>query len=597
MKRILIVLFIACMLLSCSAHKAPKSTPPSSPQPKKAEGKVLTEADKMLAQVEQLYLAGEKNYKEGHLNKAKENFDQTVMALLDARTKYPNDQRISKTFDTLVDNIHGFELDAIESGDAFAEEAVEPALIDKLKDIPFFPPTKELLQKEEQYKADASELGFDIPIVINDKVMALIEAFQNQRRYEFQRGLNRSGIYIDLLRKLLKEEDMPQDLVYAALVESGYNPKAYSYAKAKGIWQFIQGTGKRYGLKVDWWVDERSDPIKSTRAAAAYLRDLYALFGDWYLALAAYNAGEGKVLTAINRTGKNDFWELIKTPYLRDQTKNYVPAILAAAIISRTPEKFGFSPVVPRPLEYEVVEINRFTDLRVVSDICECSYDELLTLNPELRRNIVPGSTSSAYSLKVPKGTKEAVLAKIDTLPSVRLANYRHYVVHRGDTLSRIAKKYGVPVDQLAEANNVTVKQYIKPGTRLLIPSGRTYYTYARKIISGSASASSSSPTYVVRTGDTLYAISERFNIEQEQLKRMNNITGDSIYPGQKLVISEKKNPTNSSNKKIVYVVRKGDTLFKISQKHGVSIDKLCSWNNISKQQHLIPGDTITIYH
>jgi peptidoglycan lytic transglycosylase D len=598
MKRIAIVLFLGCLVMSCSGHKAPKAVPPPPSPAKKSEAKPVSEVDKMLAEIEKLYMAGEKNYREGHLNSAKQDFDNTVISLLDARTKYPNDPRIAKTFDTYVENIHNFELDSIEEGDAFAAEAVEPALIDKLKDIPFFQPTKESMQKEEQYKAEASGMEFDLPVVINDKVMALIEAFQNERRYEFQRGLNRSGIYIDMLRRQLKEEKVPQDLVYAALVESGYNPKAYSVARAKGIWQFIEGTGRRYGLKSDWWVDERSDPEKATKAAAAYLRDLYSMFGDWYLALAAYNAGERKVLNAINRTGKNDFWEISKTPYLKEQTKNYVPAILAAAIISRNPEKFGFTPVASSPVAFEKVAINRFTDLRVIADVCGCSYDAILSLNPELRRNLVPGSVTLPYQLRIPPGNSEAVLARISTLPTARLATYRNYTVHKGDTLNRIAKRYGVPADQLAEANNVASNDYLRPGMRLLIPTGRTYYTYSRKVKS-SSNPNSSSDVHIVRSGDTLFSISSKYNLDPDQIQRMNNLSSKTIYPGQRLIIAGKNHTSdsdNSSNKKIVYIIRKGDTLFKISQQHGVSIDKICSWNNISKSRHLIPGDTITIY-
>ncbi len=603
MNRIVILLFTLLLLLfiSCSSNKiAVKKEQP----PKKSESKEVVNVDKeasnvqkILAEVELLYSEGEKYMKAQHLNKARDSFDKAIAKLLWARSEYPNNEKLLRILNDIVNNIHNYEMDALEGGDVFSEEEIEPALIDELKDIPYFPPSREMLQKEKQYLAEAKELSFDIPIVINDNVLAMIEAFQNERRKEFVRGLNRAGLYIDLIRKILEEEGVPRDLVYAALIESGFNPKAYSVAKAKGIWQFIQSTGRRYGLEVNWWIDERSDPIKSTRAAAAYLKDLYNMFGDWYLALAAYNAGERKIQNAIEKVGKKDFWAIAKTNYIKDQTRNYVPAIIAAAIICRDPEKSGFPPIIPKPLEYDTIEITRYMDLRTIADYCDCSKEDLLTLNPELRRNIVPGSLYNSYNLRIPKGKKEILAGKLDNIPSYKAANLRNYIVRKGDTLYKIASRYGINVNSLAEANGLSTKSILKPGLSIIIPTGKTYYSYARKL--KDKKIPSGADYVVVKQGDTLYSISSRYGIELSKLKSINKLTGNDIYPGQKLLLSDKqpKIASNNNNKKTIYYkVKAGDTLYKISQKHGVSIDSICNWNNIDRKVKLYPGDTLTIY-
>jgi len=601
MKRAIIILFILLISISCSTNKgAIKKNNIIA----RIDNKVATNIDpreneikKVLNEVEELYAAGEAQMKAQHLTKAKDNFDKALTKLLEAKAKYPDDRRIEDVLRDIIDNIHNYEMDALEAGDVFADEQIEPALIDSLKDIPYFPPSREMLQKEKEYIEEAKKQDYDIPIVINDQVLAMIEAFQNERRREFTRGLARSGMYFNLIRNILEEEGVPKDLVYAALIESGFNPKAYSVAKAKGIWQFVQGTGLRYGLKVNWWVDERSDPVKSTRAAAAYLKDLYNMFGDWYLALASYNAGERKILNAIERTGKKDFWAIAKTPYIKEQTKNYVPAIIAAAIIYKDPEKFGFLPVEFKPIEYDSIEVKRYMDLRTVADYCDCSIEELVLLNPELRRNIIPGSAYQAYNLRIPKGKKELLANKIDQIPSFKAANLRNYIVSKGDTLHKIASRYGVSVVALAEANGMSLSSVLQPGASIIIPTGKTYYSYSRKL--RDKRVASGKDYHVVQQGDTLFGISARYGIELSRLKSINGLTSNDIYPGQKLLLSDKNIKISSSNtnkKAIYYKVKPGDTLYKISQMHGVSVDSICNWNKISKEAKLYPGDTLTIY-
>ena len=251
------------------------------------------------------------------------------------------------------------------------------------------------------------ELEFDIPIVINAKVEQFIQYFQTVMRSKFSSWLARSEKYIPFMRNTLKEKGLPEDLVYMALIESGFNPYAYSRSKASGPWQFIYLTGKRYGLKVDWWVDERRDPEKSTVAAAKYLKDLYDMFECWYLAAAGYNAGENKIVNAMRRYRTEDFWELSKYQYLKQETKDYVPQMIAAALISKDPEKYGFVGIeYEEPLRYEKVKVPEVTDLLTIARACETSVEEIKDLNPELLKGCTP-SKDPDYEVKIPFGRME----------------------------------------------------------------------------------------------------------------------------------------------------------------------------------------------
>jgi len=284
------------------------------------------------------------------------------------------------------------------------------------------------------------EPDFDIPIVINAKVEQFIQYFQTTAKKVFSNWLARSEKYIPFMKNLLKGNGLPEDLVYMALIESGFNPYAYSRSKASGPWQFIYLTGKRYGLKVNWWVDERRDPEKSTIAAAKYLKDLYDLFECWYLAAAGYNAGEGKIANAMKRYRTEDFWELSKYKYLKRETKDYVPQMIAAALISKDPEKYGFVDIpYEESLRYEKVNVSTVTDLRVIAKACEISVDELKDLNPELLRWCTPPD-SPDYEIKIPFGRQELFLKNFEALQPEQRFQFKTHIVKRGDTLSGVAR-------------------------------------------------------------------------------------------------------------------------------------------------------------
>jgi membrane-bound lytic murein transglycosylase D len=314
------------------------------------------------------------------------------------------------------------------------------------------------------------EPDFDIPIVINDKVEEFIQYLQTTIRDKFVTWLARSKKYIPFIKNLLKENGLPEDLVYMALIESGLNPYAYSRAKAVGIWQFVTLTGKRYGLRVNWWVDERRDPEKSTIAAAKYLKDLYEMFECWYLAAAGYNAGEYKIVKAIKRYRTEDFWMLTKHRYLKRETKNYVPLMIAAALIVKEPEKYGFTNIVyEEPLRYEKVKVPELTALSVVAKACETSLDEIKDLNPELKRGVTPPNEIE-YEVNIPFGKKDLFLKNFEILQPLEKFQFKTHLVKKGETLKRIAKSYRVDLEPLLEINHLDKTSLIFKGMTLFIP-------------------------------------------------------------------------------------------------------------------------------
>ena len=319
----------------------------------------------------------------------------------------------------------------------------------------------------EQFK---KEPDFDIPIVINEKVEQFIHYFQTTRRDRFVTWLARSGRYIPAMKKLLKEHGLPEDLVYMAFIESGFDPYAYSRSKAVGPWQFIYLTGKRYGLRVNWWVDERRDPEKSTIAAAKYLKDLYETFACWYLAAAGYNAGEYKIVKAMKRYRTEDFWKLTKVQYLKRETKNYVPLLIAAALVAKDPEKYGFTDVeYQEPLRYEKVKVPELTSLSLVANACETSLEEIKDLNPELRRGVTPPNETD-YEIKIPFRKKDLFLVAFEILRPFEKFEFKTHLVKKGETLKGIARLYRVDLEPLLEINHLTKSSVISKGTILSIP-------------------------------------------------------------------------------------------------------------------------------
>ena len=312
------------------------------------------------------------------------------------------------------------------------------------------------------------KIQFSIPVVENDRVRYFVDYFRGKKRGFFEVALARSGKYIPMMASILRQEGLPEDLVYLSLIESGFSLHALSRAKALGPWQFIKTTGLRYGLKINSWLDERKDPVKATRAAAAYLKDLHLQFGEWFLAAAAYNAGERKVEKAVQRYRTDDFWNLSQKTYLKSETRNYVPKFIAAAMIASTPEKYGFGEIAYEPpMEYDEVMIERPLRLDTAAKLANTTVKAIKELNPALLRNMTPPGEKE-FMLRLPSGSGETFAQAYRGSPDRAPPNVITHKVKKGETLLAIAKRYGQRVTQLMELNGLRNRQ-VRAGQDLII--------------------------------------------------------------------------------------------------------------------------------
>lgn len=390
----------------------------------------------------------------------------------------------------------------------------------------------------------------DVPIAVNDAVLRVIAAFQSDPLHDkIAAGLSRSGRYLPMIHQIFAEEGLPQDLAMIAFIESSFLPHARSPKSAHGIWQFMPRTGRQYGLKSNGVVDERSDPEKATRAAAKYLAYLHEIFDDWYLAMAAYNAGEGKIMRAMDRTGAKDFWELSRTGAIRKQTQNYVPAFLASVLISKNPSHYGFEVVLEPPLEFETVFLERSVSLEDLSREAALPLSDLQTLNPELRSPITP-QQPEGYELKVPGGMRETMLVALAAVPTTRPPAFKTHVARKGDTLPKIARRYGVSVASLASANSLTTRSRVARGQEIMVPEKAAARSAKGKksVTKTAATRSAGSPagskktapakSYKVKNGDTLYQIALRHGTTVAEILAVNGLGGSGlIKPGDRLKI------------------------------------------------------------
>jgi membrane-bound lytic murein transglycosylase D len=332
---------------------------------------------------------------------------------------------------------------------------------------------------KEPVTSSLPEEAGDYPAIVSDyssnelavkAVEKNINLFTEKLREKFSLWLSRSGKYIELMKSILKGENIPEEMAFIPLIESGFNPNACSPARAVGYWQFIASTAKKYGLIINWWMDERKDPVKSTMAAANYFKDLYEMFGSWNLALAAYNAGEAKILKAISRTNTDDYWSLLDTKYIKRETKNYVPKFIAASLIANSPEEFGFEELEYNPpLNYDEVTIDSPVDLEVVADCAETTIGIIKELNPELKRWCTPPDLSE-YTLRIPQGMKEVFLQKLSTIPQEDRFSIDIYKVKKRDTFKKISKRTHIPVQVILDLNSIEKIMPLKAGMEIYLP-------------------------------------------------------------------------------------------------------------------------------
>ena len=385
----------------------------------------------------------------------------------------------------------------------------------------------------------------DIPLTLNSKVEYFLYFFQTRGKQSFSHWLSRSSRYIPMMKEILKREGMPEDLVYVAMIESGFQLNARSWANAVGPWQFISETGRRYSLRIDQWIDERKDPVKATTAAALYMKELYGMFkGDWYLAAAGYNAGENKILRAINMYNTNDFWEISQGSYLKRETKEYVPKLLAAAIIAKDPARYGFSDVAYLPaIEFDTVTIPSRTNLDLAAKLCGITYEAIKELNPDLRHWCTPPNYPD-YQLKIPKGTKKTFETEFAKIPEDRRFTekvlYTRYKAGKRDSLKSVARRFGTTPAALLELNSLNAKSRLA-GKTLIIPAKQTVdFSHEGRTARASANKGDYAKYYTVKKGDTLGALAKRFNVSSKLLTAWNNLkTSVALKPGRRIIIAK----------------------------------------------------------
>jgi membrane-bound lytic murein transglycosylase D len=496
----------------------PVSQTPATPQPTAQQQRVRV----LIGQVEAAYSSGEQNYRKGKLPEAKVEFDRAVDLMLSSGLDIKSDEQLQEEFDKIVDGVNGLEMEALKQGNGFVPKE-EPTPAEVASDVTF-EVDPNLVAKA---RADLATTKSDLPLMVNDYVAAYINFFASTQKGHntLLHSFQRAGRYRAMIQRIMAEEGVPQDLIYLAVAESGFNPRAMNpKSHAGGMWQFMP-TGS-YGLARNSYVDERFDPEKSTRAYARYMKFIHDQLGDWYLSMAGYDWGSGNVQRAVQKTGYADFWELYKRNNLPAETKNYVPEILAAIIIANHPSQYGFDEVtLDPPVLTDTVTINSSVDLRLVSDIVDAPIDELTALNPSLLRMVTPPDTP--FDLHLPAGTATLFEQRIALIPEGKRNAWRYHRVASDDTLDSVAHTYRVSVAELAAANQLGENKSVSGMEGLVVPQTPAVAPATRMSM------------YTARKGDTLVTIADRFGVSLIELRRWNKIEGVRVEAGRRLHVAE----------------------------------------------------------
>ena len=569
---------------------SPQPAAPAAPSPSATEQRGVSE---LIEKVEAAYAAGDADYRSGDLPAAKIQFDRAVDMMMMSGIDINATPRLHDEFERVVDKVNALEMQALKQGNGFVAP-VEPSPADVANDVTF----KVDPNFEAKARADLATTKSDLPLVMNDYVASFINFFANTERGHntLLHAFERAGRYKKTIEHDLAEEGVPQDLIYLAVAESGFQPRAVNRrSRAGGMWQFMPYGD--YGLERNRYVDERFDPDKSTVAYARYMKYLHDQLGDWYLAMAAYDHGAGNIQRAVARTGYASFWELYQRGELPAETRNYVPEIIAAIIIANHPKQYGFDAItLDPPLEADDVTVNYSVSLRLVSDIVNAPADELEALNPSLLRGETP--PDSSFDLHLPPGTAGIFEQRIAQVPMGRRDSWRYHVVSEGDTLASVAHEFRVSVADLAAANELGGDSSIDGMEALVVPQPNR------------AGSSGSGVFYRVRRGDTLVTIADRFGVTLNDLRHWNHVRGNSIGVGRRLRVAapaeaNEASTSRSSSKSVStrrstepkgdppksaterngrsksYRVRHGDTLGSIAARFGVSTADLRRWNHI----------------
>lgn len=444
-----------------------------------------------------------------------------------------------------------------------------------------------------------------IRIDVNDRVLEKIAFFQKNNQRIFRTWMRRLGTYGPLIRQTLRDEGLPEDLLFLSMIESGFNTKAYSRARAVGMWQFVSHTGRLYGLRRDTWIDERRDPEKATHAAARHMRHLYNIFGDWQLVISAYNCGQGRLQRAMRTDGTHDFWEMDSLPR---ETRNHLPKFMAVLLMSRDPEFFGVHNLVSdEPLAFDLVQVADPIDLRLAAQCAGTTYERMRTLNPELRLGYSPPVPNrKTYALRVPIGKSERFLDRYARIPDDRKVQLIDYTVRSGDTISNIAVAFGIRSSVIMDANGIRNPRRLRAGKKIKIPIHPKQSRHAQALAKRSAprleQGSGDKLVYRVKRGDTLWDIARSQGVTPDQIRAWNALRATGhIHPGDKLTIWASETQTTSSGTRALasvdrfHKVRRGDTLWEIARIYDTSIRELKRLNGISNASRIKAGDRIRV--
>jgi membrane-bound lytic murein transglycosylase D len=543
--------FLGCILLALALAGCNPSKPPGTPkgepeqatapaiEPPQAPAPVLPppltleqrRVQVLIQQVEAAYNHGEADYRKGRLPEAKVEFDRAVDLMLASGIDIKGNAQLQEEFDRIVDGVNALEMEALKQGNGFVPKE-EPTPAEVAADVTFEVDPNIVAKARTELATTKS----DLPLVVNDYVAGFINFFANSQRGHntLLHSFERAGRYKAMIQRVMAEEGVPQDLIYLAVAESGFNPRAVNRGSgAGGMWQFMPHGD--YGLARNSYVDERFDPEKSTRAYARYMKFIYNQLGDWYLSMAAYDWGTGNVQHAVEKTGYADFWELYKRNNLPGETKNYVPEILAAIIIANHPTQYGFDDVtLDPPVLTDTVTINYSVELRLVSDIVGAPMDELMALNPSVLRHVTP--PDAPFDLHLPAGTATLFEQRIALVPEPKRNAWRYHRVAAEDTLASVAREYRVSEAELASANELRASDSIQSVEALVVPVAPVAAPSARMTL------------YTARRGDTLVTIADRFGVSLNQLRRWNKIAGIKVEPGRRLHVAESASAPRASH-------------------------------------------------
>ncbi|HEV2277786.1 MAG TPA: transglycosylase SLT domain-containing protein [Acidobacteriaceae bacterium] len=511
---------------SAQAASAPANPPAAQAAPAQTTLAQAASANadrdrQLIDAVEKAYNAGMSDYQQGHTASARANFDYAVDLMLKCNCDIRSDAAISDEFDRIVDAVNTLEMDALAQGTPLQPQAETPVDVAGNITAPANPTVA------AKATAELKTTQSDLPLVINDYVAAYIDFFSNNPRGHATiiNSLERMGAYKEMIQRVLREEGVPQDLIYQAVAESGFRPQAVNpRSHARGMWQFMPWAA--YGLERTAWYDQRFDPVESTRAYAREIKKMYDQLGDWYLAMAAYDWGPGNIQKAVQRTGYADFWELYRRNNLPQETKNYVPIILAVTIMAKNPKQYGLDDLTPDPpLVDDTVQTDYAVDLRLVSDIVGAPVQELAALNPSLLRMTTPPDDS--FDLHLPAGTADVFKRDIAQIPVEKRRYWRFHTVQPGDTLESIARTWHVSPSELAFVNQIGKNSDLSGVDALVIPQAPTSAGALRNAV------------YHPRRGDTLVTIADRFGVTVAQLRRWNHLRSGTVEPGVTLYVAE----------------------------------------------------------